>query len=370
MRILCFNTTLDVGGAARQLSTLACEFKKRGHDITFLIYHDKIYYRDMLEDLDIPIVIIKEDSYFKRLIKIRKFIRSSSFDAVLTFLGPANFISICSGFPFRRWSVIVGERSADPGTLKSIRYKLFRMCHLFATAVVSNSQANMDMVKKVNPFLPLKKRHIIYNTLDLNIWHPNIDYRYKSGGKLKLVVPARYHAAKNLDNFVEAVNLLDEHTKKHLIINWFGNIEAAESSRKIYEDAKNKVDEYGLNEIIKLHLASDNIYEEIINSDVVGLFSIYEGLPNAICEGMACGKPIIATNVSDIKYLIHSDENGIVIENTNPQSISESLSYLIRLDVYKLKIMGEKSREMALKLFSSEDIVDKYLHLLLGGKSI
>ena len=364
MKILCFNSTLDVGGAARQLSNLAAELKKTGHDVTFLICHNKKHHGDVLEEVNIPIVFIKENNYLKRVLKIRKFIRSSSFDAVITFLGPANFISICSGFPFRRWKTIVGERSADPNTLKSIRYFIFRFCHLFASAVVSNSHTNMSMVKKSIPFLPSSKCHVIYNMVDLDKWQPAYNHIYKKDGYLKIVVPARYHESKNINNFIEALQKLDCHDRKRIKIDWFGNIEIAESSKNIYESAKNKIIEYGLQDVLKLHLASNNIYKEMIHADIVGLFSLYEGLPNAICEGMACGKPVLSTNVSDVSRLVRNNVNGFIIENTDSDSIYEGLKSALNASVETLVSMGNKSREMAEELFASSFITERYLNLL------
>ena len=364
MKILCFNSTLDVGGAARQLSNLAAQLKKMGHDVTFLIYHNKKHHGDVLEEVNIPIVFIDEKNYLMRVLKIRKFIRSSSFDAVVSFLGPANFISICSGFPFRKWKVIVGERSADPKTMKSIRYFIFRFCHLFASAVVSNSHTNMGMVKKCIPFLPSSKCHVVYNMVDLDKWRSDINHVYKNDGYLKIVVPARYHESKNLNCFIDALQKLDCHDRKKIKVNWFGNIEIAESSRKIYESAKSKIIEYGLQDVIKLHLASNNIYKEIINADVVGLFSLYEGLPNAICEGMACGKPVLSTNVSDVSRLVRNNVNGFIIENTDSDSIYEGLKLALNVSVETLISMGNKSRETAEELFASSFITERYLKLL------
>ena len=37
----------------------------------------------------------------------------------------------------------------------------------------------------------------------------------------------------------------------------------------------------------------------MIDADAVGIFSIYEGLSNTICEAMCLGKIVITTDISD-----------------------------------------------------------------------
>jgi glycosyltransferase involved in cell wall biosynthesis len=107
-----------------------------------------------------------------------------------------------------------------------------------------------------------------------------------------------------------------------------------------------------------------NSYKAIIESDVVGLFSLFEGLPNAIIEGMASGKPIIATDISDIRYIVKNEENGIIINNTDAQSIAKALYVLLQLSTKELIEMGKKSRILALHYFSKKNTIEKYLNLI------
>jgi glycosyltransferase involved in cell wall biosynthesis len=51
-------------------------------------------------------------------------------------------------------------------------------------------------------------------------------------------------------------------------------------------------------------------------SDVVILTSLWEGSPNVIKEAMACNRPIVATNVGDIDFLLGDTPNCYVTDFT------------------------------------------------------
>src|SRR5699024_7191018 len=114
MKILCFIDSLGPGGAQRQLVQLAKGFKERGCEVSFLTYHEINFFKPELNKIGIPVQTIVEPNYFKRIIKIRKAIRNEKVDAVLSFLEGANFMATFAGVPFRKWNLVVGERSPNP----------------------------------------------------------------------------------------------------------------------------------------------------------------------------------------------------------------------------------------------------------------
>lgn len=97
-------------------------------------------------------------------------------------------------------------------------------------------------------------------------------------------------------------------------------------------------------------------------ADAVGLFSHLEGLPNAVCEGMSAGKPVIASNVSDIPLLIKNKE--FIFNPNSPNDIAKTLSLLMNTNEYELKLIGEENRAYAMSLFNNDIIIDRYLELL------
>lgn len=272
MNILCVIDGLGSGGAQRQLVGLAKGFKERGHQVTFLVYHQEDFYKEELEGANISIRYIIEPGYLKRMLKMRGFIRTGNFDAVLSFLAASNFISTLAGFPYRKWRLVVGERSANPNIYKSFKLKFYRWFHLFTDYVVANSNANLEIVKNVNPLLSKEKCRVIYNMIaietDVNEFHNN--------EKFHLVIGASHRKVKNLNGLIEGVKLLPVKYKERLVIKWFGEKDLDSS----LENGKYKINKYELDEIFEFHDPIPNIYDQMNKAQAIGLFSLYEGFPN------------------------------------------------------------------------------------------
>ncbi len=358
MNILCVIDSLGSGGAQRQIVNLALEFKEKGHVVEFLVYHSDPFYYDILKKSDIQVIEVIENNYLKRILKMRKAIRDGKYDAVLSFLEAANFISTLSGFPYRKWKLLVGERSANPNIFKSFKLKMYRWFHLFASSVVANSYENIKMVKKINPFISDKKLSVIYNLIDLNKWQFNKDhYIYRKNGKFNLTVVASHQYLKNLNGLVESIHLLDETYKDQIIINWYGGTSKDDSKEKAFR----KIKAYGLEKIFIFHEPTIEIASKVNEADALGLFSFYEGLPNVVCEAMVMQKAIICSDVSDIKLLI---DQKYVFDPYNANDISEKIKLLIDSCEGDLHFLGQKNREMASEIFDKNQIVSRYLRLL------
>ena len=363
MKILCVIDSLGSGGAQRQLIELALGFKNSyGFDVSFLIYYEDLFYKDILDENGISVKIISETNYFKRLCKMRNYIRNGNFDNVISFLEASSFICEISGLPFRKWGLIVGERSANPAIYKSMKLRLYRYFHFFADYVVANSKENIDMVKKINPYLSSSKLKVIYNIVDLQRWKPNYasDSRFLDR-RFRLLVIASLRKLKNLKGLVEGIRLLGEKSK-NIIIDWYGD-----SIKEPYIDSSFPEDlelirKYKLNDVFNFYQATLSINEKVKDYDAIGLFSLYEGLPNAVCEGMASGKTVISSQVSDVSYFINDD--NLLFNPNNPNEIALTLEYLLNLQKENLEKIGIRNRQTAEKLFSREEILESYCSLM------
>jgi glycosyltransferase involved in cell wall biosynthesis len=366
MKILCVIDSLCFGGAQRQLIELALAFKERGHVVAFLTYHHIPFFNSLVENENIPVSCIEEPNYLKRLFKMRRVIRNGNYDAVLSFLEAANFIAEFAGIPYRKWRLVVGERSANPEILKSFKLRFYRWFHFFADSVVANSETNMRIVSRVNPFLSRAKCQIIYNTLDFNEFKPLPNFSYRKQNKTSVLVAARIQYEKNLTGLIEALTLLPKEDRERIQIDWYGELKKQPGANIFFAECQALIKKKDLSGILTFHPATLDIKKIIQECDAVGLFSFYEGLPNIICEAMACEKAVLCTNVSDIALFL-SHEPNLLCEPTNPCSIKDALSYLIRLNNQQLKAIGEKNRTIALSNFNKEQIVSSYLHLLGDG---
>jgi hypothetical protein len=358
MNILCVIDSLGSGGAQRQLVNLAISFKERGHNVSFLVYHSVPFYYKLLEENEISITEVLENNYVKRLLRMRAIIRRGKFDSVLSFLESPNFICEVSSFPFRKWGLVVGERSANPNILTSFKLRFFRFFHFFADSVVANSNKNIALVKKANYLLCKNNLHVIYNVIDFKKWSfiPE-EYKFRKNGRFNLTIVASHQHLKNLSGLVEAVNLLDIKYRNQLVVNWFGGDH--QDGSKV--SALDKINQYNLSENFNFHEPTLDISSKVNQADALGLFSIYEGLPNAVCEAMANSKTVISSNVSDINIFLDKE---FIFNPYNIYEISSLIERLLRMTEQDLFLIGKKNKECAIQLFNKEVISQSYLNLL------
>ena len=107
----------------------------------------------------------------------------------------------------------------------------------------------------------------------------------------------------------------------------------------------------------------ENIYHEFEKYDAMILPSYYEGCPNAIIDGMFCGLPILASDVSDNRlYLEH--QSSLLFNPHDPKDIYSKINIFLSLDTNNLDYISKKNIESAKKHFDHKNMVNNYLNLL------
>jgi D-inositol-3-phosphate glycosyltransferase len=64
-------------------------------------------------------------------------------------------------------------------------------------------------------------------------------------------------------------------------------------------------------------------------ADVCVVPSYYESFGLVPLEALACGTPVVATDVGDLKNIIKTGETGYVVENNSPEKLAESISLVL-----------------------------------------
>lgn len=103
----------------------------------------------------------------------------------------------------------------------------------------------------------------------------------------------------------------------------------------------------GQNVIFSGSVQNRELPEWLNASDVFVLPTLAEGNCNAINEAMACGLPVISSNISDIKYQVPEDA-GILVDPNDPKLIADAI-----LKLYTNKQMLQTFRNNCI-LYSKE----------------
>ena len=109
-------------------------------------------------------------------------------------------------------------------------------------------------------------------------------------------------------------------------------------------------------------LDQEKLYQVYLMSDLLIVPSIWpDNAPNVICEALACGLPVIATNVGGLSELIHNEENGFLVPPKDPKAIAVKIDHLLNHPEI-LQKMRQKVKEFS-KNISLKDYTKKLLKI-------
>jgi len=100
-------------------------------------------------------------------------------------------------------------------------------------------------------------------------------------------------------------------------------------------------------------------------SKIFILTSVSEGLPTVIMEAMACGVPVIATDVGGVTELVKDGVTGFVVKPNDYIGLKEKIKYLLENEDMRVR-MGNKAVQFIRREHSIEAIAGKYKRFLGG----
>jgi glycosyltransferase involved in cell wall biosynthesis len=122
--------------------------------------------------------------------------------------------------------------------------------------------------------------------------------------------------------------------------------------------------------IVELFGWHDDMADVLARCHIVCLPSYGEGLPKALMEAAASGKPIVTTDSPGCREVVDNGENGFLVPIRQVEPLAEALARLIG-DADLRRRMGARARERALAEFSVDKVAGETLQLykLLGAKA-
>jgi D-inositol-3-phosphate glycosyltransferase len=147
----------------------------------------------------------------------------------------------------------------------------------------------------------------------------------------------RIEPLKGVDTLIQAMSYLDEDLQNkenpvHLaIIGGEPNVSPHEMSAEMKRLQKMSDDLCMGSTILFLgKRAQDTLPYYYSAAEVLVMPSLYESFGMVALEAMACGTPVIASEVGGLGYLVQNGVTGYTIPDSNPIVLSEKLSLLLR----------------------------------------
>jgi glycosyltransferase involved in cell wall biosynthesis len=104
----------------------------------------------------------------------------------------------------------------------------------------------------------------------------------------------------------------------------------------------------------------EDIPELLSAMDIVAMPSLSEGLPMALLEAMASGKPVVATRVGAIPQVIQERVSGIMLSPGDVSGLAAELRGLLKSSELR-RTLGENARKTIEDRFSSASMAKQYL---------
>ena len=125
------------------------------------------------------------------------------------------------------------------------------------------------------------------------------------------------------------------------------------------------------NNVHLLGTVDDTAVNEWYNKvSLVIIPSVFEGFGLTAIEAMACGTPLIATDVDALRDVIHDDVNGLLVQYNDVEALSAKIIYLLK-DKDKQSKLSLNGKKKAATIYNwnsiSQDILKVYEYVL--GKS-
>jgi glycosyltransferase involved in cell wall biosynthesis len=99
----------------------------------------------------------------------------------------------------------------------------------------------------------------------------------------------------------------------------------------------------------------EDMREVYKQSHIVTLPSLGEGVPTALLEAAACGRPIVATDVAGCRDVVVHGRNGLLVPTNDPAALADALDRLIKDERLRVS-MGTAGREIVLSKYTSSQV--------------
>ena len=124
---------------------------------------------------------------------------------------------------------------------------------------------------------------------------------------------------------------------------------------------KSELDQWVKEGLINYLGTSDQVQENIKECDCIVLPSYREGMPRAILEAFAVGRPCIVSNVPGCREIVEHKKNGLICKVKSSDDLAQKMLSMIELaDEIRTKY-GENGRKKIESNFDEKIVINAYL---------
>lgn len=335
VRALLLISNLEYGGAQRQVVALANNLSSAGVEAHVCTLSD---YTPLSADLiaggDHQHVIQKHGKFDWTVVpRLRKLIEHLNIQVVHAFLLDAEIAARLAGRSLEHVAVVGSERNSDH-RFKWHQATALNLTRRWCDAIIANSEAGRRLQLSILR-VPEDRVFVVRNGVDTGTFSPRPPgpIRSRLGIDEASPVVGMFCSFKRQKNhamfFRVARRLLDVDPQFRFLCvgaELHGGLQGTDRYRTEMLDLASSL---GLAEAI-IYLGNRDDVADLYNAcDVTVLTSMREGTPNVVLESMACGVPVVVTDVADNAIIVPEGQVGYVVPYDDDELMAQRTAHLM-----------------------------------------
>jgi glycosyltransferase involved in cell wall biosynthesis len=361
MKIAIITPSLHYGGGEKQVEFLALGLKLRGHSVTVYCFADEGEIAGILREDNIKVVAL-----FSRTLKKSgpdRFCRianelwaacrllfiflADSPEVVHLYQNQTKMAILVSRLAGVK-RIIYTETSSIGDWMSPFKISIMRLFWKLCDTVIVLSEAMKEHMVELKA-VDVNKIYLAPTMLPIPeriLGMPDNSRK----DTLNVGIIGRLTPGKGHPFFLTAASLIVK-TRKNIkfIIAGGGHLKD-----ELIEKSKNM----GLENSVEFTGAFKDVSEVMCRIDILVLSSLTEGLPLVLLEGMAYGKPIVATDVGGVRELVLNGITGLLVMPKDAEALARAILILAD-NSFKRKTFADEAAKRFVETYSSEIVIPK-----------
>jgi glycosyltransferase involved in cell wall biosynthesis len=303
---LLISTYRKTGGHESVIDNIARGLVKFGHEVVIGAFSFKKTPPESIETLRL--------SRFKNILSSKK-----NIDIIHCHHTKLNYYSLVNSKPF----IFHYHGASDTIQQINLRFSMF-LCKSTISKIICVSNSALSQIMRFGGTSAQKiPVEVLYNGVDTEFYNSNLPRPYRSGDPQLLFVGNLYKYKKVPRILQELPNIIKSFPNLHFQI-----VGAGEDSKNISEEInRRKLDKHVevvgsvTNQDLRLRYSSADIYVSA---------STFETLGMPLLESMACGRPVLVSNIPAHRELVNASNAGLEFSLSDTHGLENGLNEILK----------------------------------------
>lgn len=349
----------STAGTEKQLLEIARRINSKEIEIIFICLYQSNWlkqnqlpvrsyslgYRGILK-VNLPIVLVRYLEVIKR----------ENVDIVQTFFNDAIYVGFVAKLLRSKPILITSRRdmglTRNEDTFHKLNYFMLNKIDRFYDYLITNSEElKKFIIKKEN--VVEKKIKVIHNGVSIPSGCNQFPSRhYQGNAQIRITVVANLKPIKRIDLLLDSLSYLkSKYPEFSFKVTILGD--GAEREKLV-----NQTEVLGLSSNVVFKGSVENVVPFMKTADIGVLCSDKEGFSNALLEYMACGLPVVVTDIGGNQELVDST-NGISVPVDNYMALAEAIHKIGQSSELR-KAMAANSLNRVYNRYSWDKIIPQW----------